>query len=166
MVDQGQTATIYSTWLSYSNHRNTARTIPKLLIMFQFISVQWSWRQSCFRKWSLIGHNIALTLNDIIMWDKNWVEIHPRTPDCDIINSPSFYKESKHGPIFKGGKAIVLYICTSQTMFTAPMRIGLSNKKWNSYSLMFWYVDIYYYISIPKPIFNTCIICPVENQLW
>ena len=57
--------------------------------------------------WSQYSGRYPLTLNDISMWDKNWVEIHPRTPDRDVINSPSFYKKSKHGTIFKGGKAIV-----------------------------------------------------------
>jgi len=59
-------------------------------------------------RWSQYSGGYPLTLNNIVMRDKNWVEIHPRTPDRDVINSPSFYKEAKHGPpIFKGGKAIV-----------------------------------------------------------
>ena len=60
-------------------------------------------------QWSRYTEQCPLDITDIIMRDKDWVEICPRNPDRDVILCPSFFKSTKNGSqtIFKGGKSLV-----------------------------------------------------------
>lgn len=53
----------------------------------------------------------SLSITDVVMRDKDWVEIRPRNPDRDAIMCPSFFMRAKNGSqtMFKGGKALVFF---------------------------------------------------------
>lgn len=60
-------------------------------------------------KWLEYGKNFPLLIHQVIMRNKDWVEMRAKSPDCDAIFSSGFYKEGKKGgaPVFKGGRALV-----------------------------------------------------------
>ena len=62
-----------------------------------------------FYQWSQYTEQCPLDITDIVMRDKDWVEICLRNPDRDAILCPSFFKGAKNGSqtIFKGGKSLV-----------------------------------------------------------
>jgi len=64
--------------------------------------------QEILPEWMRYTEQFPLAITDIIMRDKDWVELCPRIPDCDALLCPSFFKNAKKGgQMFKGGKALV-----------------------------------------------------------
>ena len=64
--------------------------------------------QEILPEWMRYTEQFPLSITDIIMRDKDWVELHPRMPDHDALLCPSFFKNArKGGQTFKGGKALV-----------------------------------------------------------
>jgi len=53
--------------------------------------------------------NFPLPIDDIIMCNKNWVELVPKCPNCDIIFKHFLSGQGKKGPTFKSGKTLVQY---------------------------------------------------------
>ena len=64
--------------------------------------------QEILPEWMRYTEQFPLAITDIIMRDKDWVELRPRIPDRDALLCPSFFKNArKGGQTFKGGKALV-----------------------------------------------------------
>ena len=60
-------------------------------------------------RWNAWTKNFPLPIDDIIMRDKNWVELVPRCPDHDIIYKHFLSGRGKKGPSFKAGKTLIQF---------------------------------------------------------
>ena len=57
--------------------------------------------------WSSYTEGFPLQMEDVIMRNKDWVEICPQDPDHDVIARP-FFQQGKNGAsIFKTGRCII-----------------------------------------------------------
>ena len=60
-------------------------------------------------RWNTWTNDFPLQIDDIIMRDKNWVELVPMVPDRDIIFKHFLSGRGKKGPTFKSGKTVIQF---------------------------------------------------------
>lgn len=60
-------------------------------------------------RWNAWTKSFPLAIDDIIMHDKNWVELTPNYPDRDVIFKHFLSSRGKKGPTFKSGKTLIQF---------------------------------------------------------
>ncbi|KDR65144.1 hypothetical protein GALMADRAFT_1330174 [Galerina marginata CBS 339.88] len=85
--------------------------VPNIPVHIGAIDLKSVLYQEILPQWLRYAEQYPLDIMDIIMRNKDWVEIHPKDPDRDAILSPSFFKSAKNASqtIFKGGKSLVYF---------------------------------------------------------